>query len=99
MSSAASIFASHARGEKVIIFECAIDCKVGAYQVSEGDGMKVVSDGNGMFDLHVSWAEGVLWKIDANKVNELAGANVLRCSCLERVGDDPRCVVHSGGGR
>jgi hypothetical protein len=102
MSSAASVFASHARGEKVIIFECALDCKVGAYSLTEGDGIKAVSDGYGLYHVYVAWAEGSIGRLRAAEINKLAGRDVIYCSCMDPVhpGDSPNCEIHAmaGGG-
>lgn len=96
MASAASIFASHARS-RVVVFECALDIKVGAYTLREGDGVKAVEDlPTGKWNLYVTWAEGSLGKVPAGTVNTLAGEDVILCSCTDPVhpGDNAYCLVH-----
>lgn len=78
MASAASIFASHARS-RVVVFECALDIKVGAYSLKEGDGIKAVEDqGTGWWNLYVTWAEGSLGRVPAGTVNMLAGEAIVQ---------------------
>lgn len=78
MTSAASLFASHARAN-VVVFECALDMKVGAYSLREGDGIKAVEDlKSGQYHLYVSWADGSLGKVPAGTVNMLAGEEIVQ---------------------
>ena len=93
MSSVASVFSIMARS-KVIIFECALDCKLGAYSLKDGDGVKVVKDVDGWYGVYVTWAEGMLCRISAERVNELAGYEVIPCTCRLVLGDDANCEVH-----
>lgn len=93
MSSAASVFSTMARS-KVIIFECAANVQVGAYALRKGDGVKVVKDVDGYYNVNVAWAEGSFGHINAERVNELAGYEVIPCSCRLILGDDTGCEVH-----
>jgi hypothetical protein len=99
MSLETSLFASHARSAP-ITFECALDCKVGAYSLQEGDGIKAMRDWSSLYNVYVEWAEGPIGRLTGKDVNKLAGYDVIRCSCLDPVhpGDDPNCQVHGGVG-
>ena len=97
MSLASSVFASHARGN-TLSFECAIDCKLGAYSLAEGEPLKVVDDRDGLYSVYVEWDEGAIARLSARDVNKLAGSEIVEehplCTCLEREGDDPLCKVY-----
>lgn len=59
-------------------FTCAFDTKLGAFQLAEGESVRVVSDGMGKFDLYVEWADGSIGKYTANEINKLAGYEVVQ---------------------
>ena len=80
--------------QAIIIFECALDCKLGAYSLRKGDGVKVVKDVDGWYGVHVTWAEGMLTRATPAAVNALAGYDVIPCSCRLVLGDDTNCEVH-----
>ena len=71
----ASLFATAAREAK-IEFPCAIECKVGAYALQAGDMLTAVSDGFGLFNLYVEWADGCMGRFRAGDINKLAGWKV-----------------------
>jgi len=99
MSIESSLFVSHARGS-TFTFRCAVDCRVGAYSLSEGEPLKIVDDKDGLYLVYVEWGEGAIGRLSAHDVNKLAGREVLaeeaQCTCLDPVhpGDDPLCKVH-----
>lgn len=95
MTSAASIFASHARTEP-IRFACKKEIRVGAYLLQPGDRMRAVNAGYGLFKLYTDWAEGCLGSFNAMDINKLAGQELILCSCKDPVhpGDDARCPIH-----
>jgi hypothetical protein len=59
-------------------FECAAYRKLGAYHIMEGDALRAVSNGMGMFTLYASWGDGPLGVYSAETVNELAGREVVQ---------------------
>jgi len=67
-----SVFASHAR-KVTTSFLCALDCRIGAYSLTEGEPLKVVGDGTGRFYLYVDWGDGAIARLSAHDVNRLAG--------------------------
>jgi hypothetical protein len=75
-SKPASLFASHARNWQTT-FECSSDFKVGAYQLREGEPVKVVSDGDGLFSVYVEWGDGAIGRLNAHDINKLAGHEVV----------------------
>ena len=77
MSVETSMFASHARGN-TLTFKCALDCHMGAYNLQEGDPLKVVDDHDGLYSVYVEWGEGAIARINARDVNKLAGHEVVR---------------------
>lgn len=68
----ASLFLSHA-GRSNVTFRCAQDTMVGAYSLQEGEPIKAVSDGQGLFYVSVEWGEGAIGRLNAHDVNKLAG--------------------------
>lgn len=56
-----------------ITFEVSYDCKIGAYQFSEGEPLRAASDGTGKFHLYAQWADGSLGTFSAHEINKLAG--------------------------
>lgn len=98
MSMETALFASHARGN-TFTFGCALECKVGAYSLAEGDGVKVVrEDWSGLWHVYVEWAEGSIGRLTARDVNKLAGREVIGepiCTGIDSLHcDDPACAVH-----
>lgn len=97
MSLASSLFSSHARGD-ILTFPCDIDCHLGAYNLQEGEPLKVVDDHDGLYSVYVEWAEGAIGRFSARDINKLAGFEAVKeeplCTCLEKMGDDPLCKKH-----
>jgi hypothetical protein len=61
------------RGKQTAAFTCVFDTEAGPYSLREGDKLKAVSNGYGMFNLFASWAEGSLGLFTAEQINTLAG--------------------------
>ena len=59
-------------------FECVAYRKLGAYHIMDGDALRAVSNGMGMFMLYASWCDGPLGVYSADTVNELAGQEVVQ---------------------
>ena len=85
MSFESALFANHARA-KAVEFTCAPEiCMVGAYCLRQGDAMRAVSDGTGLFWLYVDWAEVSLGRVPAAAVNKLAGKEIISAHYLGSV--------------
>lgn len=54
-------------------FHASSDFRIGAYAIEQGEPIKVVSDGYGLFHVYVGWADGALGRLNANDINKLAG--------------------------
>lgn len=95
MSLESSLIANAAR-KAPITFRCALDCNVGAYKLLEGDRMRVLPAGYGLFHVYVEWAEGSIGRMNARDVNKLAGQDVILCACTDPIhpGDNAYCLVH-----
>lgn len=59
--------------KQTVTFTCALDCQLGAYHLEEGESLKAVSDGQGLFYLYIDWADGAIGRFSANDINKLAG--------------------------
>jgi len=74
-------------------FTCSIDCQLGAYQLSQGEPLRVVSDGDGLYSIYVAWGEGAIARIRADEVNKLAGITLIEeevCTGFDPIRcDDP----------
>ena len=64
--------------KQVVYFSCYCDLRLGAIALNEGESIKAVSDGTGYFYLYVEWMDGCLGRYTAEKVNELAGKEVVQ---------------------
>jgi len=58
-------------------FNCCSEFKLGAYSLQEGEAVKAVSDGQGLFYVYVGWGDGPIAKLNARDVNKLAGYKVI----------------------
>jgi len=59
-------------------FTCNRDQTIGAYMLMEGESLRAVSNGMGMFYLYASWGEGALGLYTAATINDLAGREVVQ---------------------
>jgi hypothetical protein len=71
-----TIFATN-KGKTTVAFKCAMDCQIGAYSLKEGESLKAISNGYGLFDLYVDWGDGSIGRLNARDVNKLAGQEVV----------------------
>lgn len=76
MSVASSLFTSHARSRS-FAFSCALDLKIGAYSLKEGEPLKVIKDNRGKYHVQVEWAEGSIGPVPASTINLLAGEKIV----------------------
>lgn len=63
--------------KQIVYFSCDRDIRVGAITLREGESIKAVSNGMGKFNLYVEWVEGSIGVYSAEKVNDLAGKEVV----------------------
>lgn len=71
-SGLSSLFSDYARSVNAT-FRRSMDCRLGAYSLQEGEPIKAVSDGQGLFYIYVEWGEGYIARLNAHDVNKLAG--------------------------
>jgi hypothetical protein len=55
---------------------CSADCHIGAYKISKGETLNVISDADGLFSVYVLWGEGAISRMTAIEINNLAGWDI-----------------------
>lgn len=79
-------------------FTCALDMQIGAYELKQGEPIRAISDGDGLYSIYVGWGDGAISRVDAEQVNRLAGARLIEplCRGIDSLHcDDPNCPKHS----
>jgi len=79
-TSAAGVFAIHARRPRLLEFPCSLECSIGHFAIHVNDQLTVRPLGNGLlYELSAAWSGGEPFAyLEADAINRLAGFELVK---------------------